>query len=118
MSNYKWVCFDCHVAVRRHGWAKDVRCPSCARQCLNLGTKAPIPPKARPKDWKTLRDRHFEYQRIHALRLERERVTSRHALERRVRALESQPINRGRKLLIQRLRAQLERATAEAGVQA
>jgi hypothetical protein len=118
MSNFKWVCFDCRMAVRRHGWAKDVRCPSCARPCLNLGTKAPLPPKTRVRDWLALRDRHYEFERRRALRQERERVTSRHALERRIRALEARPASRGRTLLIRQLRARLVRMTAEAGVHA
>lgn len=108
MSNYAWVCFDCRMAVRRPGSAKDVRCPSCAKPCECLGYKIPVPPKSKTKVWERLRETWFASKRSALLRSQRQRVRFIHDTEREIARLRALPEARGRSDTIAYLVKQLK----------
>lgn len=108
MSNYAWVCFDCRMAIRRPGSAKDVRCPGCAKPCECLGYKIPVPPKSKTKVWERLRETWFASKRPALLRSQRQHVRFVHDTEREIARLRVLPEVPGRlktiDCLIKRLR--------------
>ncbi len=108
MSNYAWVCFDCRMAVRRHGQSTTVRCPSCGKSCECLGYKTPIPPKAKTRKWEKLRIRYFELKWQFLLKQQALRVRIVHNLEQEISRLSAMPKNPGRLATISYLSKQLE----------
>jgi hypothetical protein len=107
MSNCAWVCFDCRMAVRRSGVSKQVRCPNCAGTCECLGTRIPIPPKAKIKAWEELRERFYRWQRQRWLTSHKQRVRSVHGLEQQLRRLQAMPLKPGRTDMIAYLNRRL-----------
>src|SRR4051794_25418082 len=56
-----WACFECRLAVRRelHDLFSPppiVPCSRCGQPCRFLGTKIPVPPKRKPREWEALRE--------------------------------------------------------------
>lgn len=108
MSNHHWVCFGCRAAVRRPGLADNVRCPACGEPCNSLGTKVPVPPKAKLSMWKALEADYFARRRAwHALVRQRA-VRKKHDIEREILKIEALPDIAGRRNLVKQLRADLD----------
>ncbi len=112
MSNYAWVCFSCHMAVRRPGTATDVKCPSCGLLCECIGHKTPIPPKSKPKAWEALRQSFFNSLRERIANQESMRVRRVHNLEQEIEKLESLPKNTGRSQAVKVLKIRLGKVRA------
>ncbi len=110
MSNYHWVCFACREAVRCPGSSDDVRCPSCASPCQNIGYKTPGPPKSKLKLWQALEASYAEARQSYAARSKLATVRRIHDLEKEIARIQSLPENPGRGELIKSLTKQLETA--------
>ena len=110
MSKRNFVCFECHVSVRREPYSGDaVLCPECGQECHNIGYKIPVPPKSKPEAWKALHEEYFRGQRENAAAQEVGKVRRKHALEKEIAKLEARPENDGRSKEIRRLRRKLGR---------
>lgn len=107
MSNYHWVCFRCHEAVRRHGSADNVRCPSCGQACENIGTKTPVPPKSKPKRWQELAKAYAQARKGYFERQSASLVRKAHDLEQEIVRIDRMEPNEGRLALLARLKAEL-----------
>ena len=108
MSNHHWVCFSCREAVRRPGGATNVRCPACGEHCNDIGTKVPVPPKAKLALWKTLQTNYFARRRSWSALVRQRAVRRKHDIEREIVRLEGLPIDEGRQGLLKQLKADLE----------
>ena len=108
MSNYHWVCFSCRESVRRPGSSENVRCPSCASPCQNIGYKTPVPPKAKLKLWQALEASYIEARRNYVARTKLSSVRRVHELEKELARIPSLPENAGRDALVKTLSRQLE----------
>jgi hypothetical protein len=107
MSNYHWVCFRCHEAIRRHGSAENVRCPKCGRPCDNIGYKTPVPPKSKPRLWEELAASYAEARQCYFDRRSAQYVRRIHDLEREIERIECMEGNHGRLELIKELNTKL-----------
>lgn len=108
MSNKKWVCFDCRIAVRRsQGNTSDVLCPECGKQCSYIGHKIPVPPKNKVREWQQLHVQlHQETVKTEVAKTQR-LVRRKHELEREIMRLEAMPKNEGRTKAVKQLRKKL-----------
>ena len=113
MSNYHWVCFKCHEAVRRHGSAENVRCSKCGNPCDNIGYKTPVPPKSKPHLWAELAASYAHARRTYFERSSAACVRRIHDLEQEIERVESMEVNGGRLSLIKHLNDKLASAKQE-----
>ena len=108
MRNDSWVCFDCHIAVRRDRQHNGTTpCPNCKRECYCLGYRIRIPPRRAAKAWKNLHGSIFTQRNQHEERLHKARIRYRHWLESRINHIQSKPANPGRNALVRELEKQL-----------
>ena len=97
MRNGNWVCFDCRLSVRSPGWAgRAPRCPGCARDCVPIGERIPLPSKTDVRGWKALSTRMSNVARRRQEQESKERVRLRHDIEQKIVALRCRPASAGR----------------------
>jgi DNA-directed RNA polymerase subunit RPC12/RpoP len=107
-SNHTYVCFKCRKTLRRpKTHSAPVICPECREECINLGYKIPIPPKEDDREWRALRESQLALRREQIDSQFQAQVRAKHDLEKRILALEQQPINIGRSGEIRKLKEQL-----------
>ena len=122
MTNGTWVCFTCRLSQRQPTWrfvAKanpeliggigngKVRCPKCHEPCCFLGPSTEIPPKSNQKGWLRLQSDVEKKRRTAHQRLQRERLQSRHNLERSMQELQDRPHSRERDRLIREMKKRI-----------
>lgn len=108
MGTAAWVCFDCHVAVRRDtAFGGEVPCSICGRPCSYLGYKIPVPPKSKRREWAALRVQLARERMQRDLMSDASAVQARHALEKEISRLEALPVNEGRTKAIRLLQRRL-----------
>jgi DNA-directed RNA polymerase subunit RPC12/RpoP len=108
MSNRKFVCFDCRVAVRRNAnTTKAVLCPNCGKETVNIGYKIPIPPKTKVSEWQALREQIHLQITESVMNQHRNRAAEIHALEKEIEKMASLPSNTGRESLLKELKKRL-----------
>ena len=112
MSNRHWVCFRCRETVRRPGTAENLRSPTCGDTCNNLGTKVPVPPRARLAVWKALETGYLARRRAWAALVRQRAVRRKHDIEREILQVEALPENEGRRSLPKQLMVELESVSA------
>ena len=123
MCKGTWVCFLCRVAVRRDTWrlvthvhpelvgdtmSGRVKCPECRSVCRFLGPSITIPPKRDARGWSQLENQINRFQRDHAEQSKKVKTQTRHAIERRIGALEKRGESTGRIVLIKELKKELK----------
>jgi hypothetical protein len=113
MSNKKWVCCGCRVAVRRsQGDDATVLCSECGKPCSNIGYKIPVPPKSKVREWERLREQLNQQKNETTLAKTQTLVRRKHELEREIVRLEAMPRNEGRTKAVKLLRKKLEALNA------
>ena len=116
MSNRKWLCFACRIAIRRPVNADKVLCPACGQPCECIGHKIPVPPKAKIRAWDELRIRFYQARREYLLAVEKHRVRQIHDLEQEISRLAAMPENAGRQVAIKQLKKRLEAIHDRGGI--
>jgi hypothetical protein len=86
----------------------NVRCPACGGPCISLGTKVPVPPKAKVPVWKALETDYFARRRAWGALVRQRAVRKKHDIEREILKLEGLPDNEGRRSLLKQLKADLD----------
>lgn len=113
MSNKKWVCFGCRVAVRRsQNDEAPVLCSECGKPCTYLGYKIPVPPKIKIREWEQLQTKLSQKARETAVARTKASVRRKHDLEQEIARLEAMPRNEGRTKAVKLLRKKLESLNA------
>jgi hypothetical protein len=109
MSNKKWVCFRCRLAVRRaQGDHAAVLCSGCGEPCTYLGYKIPVPPKNKVREWEHLAAQLKRQENEAITENARTEVARQHELEREIARLEGMRGNEGRVRAVKLLRKKLE----------
>ena len=113
MSNKKWVCFGCRVAVRRsQNDETPVLCSECGKPCTYLGYKIPVPPKNKIREWEQLQTQLNQKAQETAVARNKVSVRRKHDLEQEIARLEAMPVNEGRTKAVTLLRKKLEALNA------
>jgi hypothetical protein len=108
MSNKKWVCFGCRVAVRRPQSDKaEVLCSECGKPCSYIGYKIPVPPKGKVREWKLLQEQLHSERSRKEIAITKSQVRRKHELEQEIVRLEAMPKNEGRTKAVKQLRKKL-----------
>lgn len=113
MSNKKWVCFGCRIAVRRsQNDDAPVLCSECGNSCAYLGYKIPVPPKSKIREWEQLQTQINQKEKETTVARIKVLVRRKHDLEQEIARLEAMPRNEGRAKAVKLLRKKLEALNA------
>lgn len=96
-----------------YGMQEHPRCPSCGKDCADVGYKIRLPARRSVKSWDDLRE-SLAASRLERLdQTQRDRLRTRHELEQKLDKLIQLPENKGRVSLIRTLRKRLNGLTRE-----
>ena len=79
---------------------------------MNIGYKIPIPPKTKGKDWENLQKQLISKKAEAENESKYQNAQLIHSIENELRKLEALPVNKGREVLITKLKKRLENARA------
>jgi hypothetical protein len=79
--------------------------------CNSLGTKVPVPPKAKSATWKALEADYLARRRAWNAPVRQRAVRRKHDIEREILKIEAMPNNEGRSRLLKQLKADLDIVT-------